>query len=91
MLHVSDPRVRLIKKEDSRLKAIASVTIDECFVIHDIKVVEGRDGFFLQMPNKKNLEGNYTDIVHPLNNETREQLKDLIMAEYEKEQAKAQE
>ena len=91
MLHVSDPRVRLIKKEDSRLKAIASVTIDECFVIHDIKVVEGRDGFFLQMPNKKNLEGNYTDIVHPLNNETREQLKDLIMAEYEKEQAKVQE
>lgn len=91
MLHVSDPRVRLIRKEDSRLKAIASVTIDECFVIHDIKVVEGRDGFFLQMPNKKNLEGNYTDIVHPLNNETREQLKELIMAEYEKELAKGQE
>ena len=73
-----------IAKEELKLRAVASITIDECFVIHDIKVIDGKDGLFISMPSRKTPDGEFKDIVHPLNTETREEIRDLILAEYEK-------
>lgn len=83
-LKISDVRIRIVKKDDNKLKAVASITIDECFVVHDIKVIEGREGLFISMPSRKTPDGEYKDIVHPINTETREQIRDAILAAYEK-------
>ncbi len=69
---ISDVRVRIVQKEDIKLKAVASITIDDCFVIHDIKVIEGNDGYFVAMPSRKTSDGEYKDIAHPINTETRQ-------------------
>lgn len=82
-MKISDVRVRLVKKDENRLKAVASITIDECFVVHDIKVIDGKDGYFISMPSRKTPDGEYKDIVHPINTETREQIKDAILVAYE--------
>ncbi len=74
----------MVSKEEAKLKAVASITIDECFVVHDIKVISGKDGLFISMPSRKTPEGEYKDIVHPINTETREMIKDAIMAAYDK-------
>ncbi len=71
-MKISDIRIRLVDKDDSKLKAVASITIDDCFVVHDIKVIEGKDGYFISMPSKKTPDGEYKDIAHPINTETRE-------------------
>ena len=81
-------RVRLVS--DEKLKAVDSITIDECFVVHDIKVINGRDGLFISMPNRKTPEGEYKDIVHPINTATREELKKTILDAYEAETNKAE-
>ncbi len=78
-MKISDIRIRLVDKEDSKLKAVASITIDDCFVVHDIKVIEGKDGFFISMPSKKTPDGEYKDIVHPINTETRESISAQII------------
>ena len=83
-MKITDVRVRIVKKDDSKLKAVASVTIDNCFVVHDVKIIEGTDDYFIAMPSKKTPEGEYKDIVHPLNSETRALLKDAILAEFKK-------
>ncbi len=83
-MKITDIRIRIVKKDDNKLKAVASLTIDDCFAVHDIKVIDGNQGLFIAMPSRKTPEGNYKDIVHPLNTETREQIKELILAEYEK-------
>ena len=85
-MKISDIRVRIIKKDDNKLKAVASLTIDDCFVVHDIKVIEGNQGYFIAMPSRKTLDGEYKDIVHPLNTETREQISSAVLSAYEKEQ-----
>ena len=74
-------------KEDSKLKAVASFTIDNAFVIHDVKIIEGNNGNFIAMPSKQAPSGEYRDIVHPLNTETREQISSAILAAYEQEKA----
>ena len=74
-------------KDDSKLKAVASFTIDNAFVIHDVKIIEGNNGNFIAMPSKQAPSGEYRDIVHPLNTETREQISSAILAAYEKEKA----
>lgn len=74
----------MVSKEEAKLKAVASITIDECFVVHDIKVISGKDGLFISMPSRKTPEGEYKDIVHPINTETREMIKDAIMVAYDK-------
>ena len=74
-------------KDDSKLKAIASFTIDEAFVVHDVKIIEGTNGNFIAMPSKQAPSGEYKDIVHPRNTETREQISAAILAAYEKEKA----
>ena len=83
-MKITDIRIRIVKKDDNKLKAVASLTIDDCFAVHDIKVIDGNQGLFIAMPSRKTPEGNYKDIVHPLNTETRENIKELILAEYEK-------
>ena len=88
-MNISEVRIRFVKKDDSKLKAVASITIDDCFVVHDIKVIDGNQGLFIAMPSRKTPEGSYKDIVHPLNTETREHIKELILAEYEKALAEA--
>lgn len=84
-MNISDVRIRLAQREDSKLKAVASITIDNCFVVHDIKIIEGTESLFIAMPSRKTNEGDYKDIAHPLNTETRETLKTLILAAYEAE------
>ena len=84
MLNITDIRIRLVKKEDSKLKAVASMTIDGCFVIHDIKVVEGNNGCFVPMPSRKTPDGEFKDIAHPIDTPTRQLIDSSVLAAYEK-------
>ncbi len=84
-MKITDVRVRLVSKEDAKLKAVASITIDDCLVVHDIKVINGREGMFISMPSRKTPDGEYKDIVHPINTETREELKKAVLDAYEQE------
>ena len=81
-MQVTDVRIRVIDK-DSKMKAVASVTFDDCFVVHDIKVIEGEKGLFIAMPSKKALDGEYRDIAHPINSGTRERIQNIILEKYE--------
>jgi stage V sporulation protein G len=84
-MKITDVRVRLVKKDDTKLKAVASITFDECFVVHDIKVIEGANGPFIAMPSKKTGENEHKDIAHPINTQTREELISTILDAYQKE------
>ena len=88
-MKISDVRVRIVQKEDIKLKAVASITIDDCFVIHDIKVIEGNDGYFVAMPSRKTSDGEYKDIAHPINTETRQMVIDAVLDAFKNELAKA--
>ena len=90
-MKITDVRVRIVKKDDSKLKAVASVTFDECFVIHDIKVIEGNEGYFIAMPSRKTNDGEYKDIAHPIKTETREELIKVILDAFEAEKARPHE
>lgn len=90
-MKITDVRVRIVKKDDSKLKAVASVTFDDCFVVHDIKVIEGTEGYFIAMPSRKTNDGEYKDIAHPINTETREELIKIILNAFEEEKAKPSE
>lgn len=81
-MKIGDVRIREVRNTDGKLKAVASITIDDCFVVHDIKIFEREDGFAIAMPSRKTSDGKYKDIAHPLNTETRELLQDMILAEY---------
>lgn len=83
-MKISDVRIKKIDKEDSKLRGVASVTIEDCFVVHDIKIIEGKEELFIAMPSRKNKEGEYRDIVHPINAETREYISKLLLEAYEK-------
>ncbi|HIU78637.1 MAG TPA: septation regulator SpoVG [Candidatus Avilachnospira avicola] len=82
-MEITDVRVRKIDKE-GRLKGMASVTFDDLFVVHDIKIVDGDHGLFIAMPSRRSKEGGYRDIAHPINPDMRQLLQDLILAEFEK-------
>ena len=90
-MKISDVRVRIVKKDDSKLKAVASVTFDDCFVVHDIKVIEGNEGHFIAMPSRKTNDGEYKDIAHPIKTEMRESIISAILQAFEVEKAKPQE
>ena len=90
-MNITDIRIRLVTKDESKLKAVASFTIDNAFVVHDVKVIDGNNGLFIAMPSKQSPGGEYRDIVHPLNTETREQISSAILAAYEKEKSAPQE
>ncbi len=87
-MKISNVRIGLIKKEDSKIKAVGSMTIEDCFVVHDIKVIEGQDEYFIAMPSRKASDGEYKDIVHPINTETRQQIINLILDAFKEEKAK---
>lgn len=90
-MKITDVRVRMVKKEDSKLKAVASVTFDDCFVVHDIKVIEGNEGCFIAMPSRKTADGEYKDVAHPIKTETREEIIKSVLSAFEEEKARAQE
>ena len=79
---ITDIRVRHVNSE-GRMKAVASVTFDDAFVVHDIKIIEGTDRLFIAMPSRKTPDGEYKDIAHPINTEMREALSDAILAKYD--------
>ena len=81
-MQVTDVRVRMVSK-DSKMKAVVSVTFDNEFVVHDIKVIEGEKGLFIAMPSRKASDGEYRDIAHPINSNTREKIQNLILEKYE--------
>ena len=86
-MKITDVRIRFVKKDDSKLKAVASITIDDCFVIHDIKIIEGNEGYFIAMPSRKTGEGEYKDIAHPINTETRQEVIDAVLEAYKNQLA----
>lgn len=88
-MNITDIRVRLAKNDGGKLKAVASITIDSCFAVHDIKIINGNSGPFIAMPSRKTPEGEFKDIAHPINPETRAMISDAILAAYE-EQLKVQ-
>ena len=81
-MQITDVRVRKVAKE-GKLKAVVSITMDEEFVVHDIKVIEGEKGLFIAMPSTKALDGEYRDIAHPINSDTRERIQNVILKKYE--------
>ena len=82
-MRITDVRVRKMT-QDSKMKAIVSITLDDEFVVHDIKVIEGEKGLFIAMPSKKANDGEYRDIAHPINSETRDKIQTIILDSYEK-------
>ena len=81
-MQITDVRIRKVAKE-GKMKAVVSITIDNEFVVHDIKVIEGEKGLFIAMPSKKALDGEYRDIAHPINSDTRNMIQTLILEQYE--------
>ena len=81
-MKITSVTVRKEEKENSRMKGKASVTIDDCFVIHDIRIIEGEDGLFIAMPSRQKANGEYRDVAHPINKETRKMFEDAIFDAY---------
>jgi stage V sporulation protein G len=80
--------VRITLRDEPKLKAFANITLDDCFVIRGLKIIEGVNGYFISMPSRKGKDGTYRDIAHPINNETRERIETVILEEYKNELAK---
>lgn len=87
-MNITDVRLRKVG-EEGKLKAIASVTFDDEFVVHDIKVIDGQNGLFIAMPSRKIGNGEFRDVAHPLSSETRNRIRDAIFEEYEKAEDEA--
>ncbi len=83
-MKISSVNVRKITKENSRLKGIASVLIDDAFAIHDIRIIDGDNGLFIAMPSRKKATGDYKDVCHPINQEVRDAFAKAIFDEYNK-------
>lgn len=81
-MNITDVRVRKVAKQ-GKMRAIVSITLDNEFVVHDIKVIEGDKGLFIAMPSKKSVDGEYRDIAHPINSDTRRLLQDTILKAYD--------
>ena len=81
-MQITDIRIRSVEKEGT-MKAVVSITIDDEFVVHDIKIIEGEKGMFIAMPSRKAADGEYRDIAHPINTATRERLQSMILSKYQ--------
>ena len=81
-MNITDVRVRKVAKE-GKMKAVVSITIDDEFVVHDIKVIEGEKGLFIAMPSRKATDGEYRDIAHPINSATRDRIQRIILDKYD--------
>ena len=86
-MKITSVNVRKIEKEGSRMKGIASVLLDECFAVHDIRIIEGDNGLFIAMPSRKSTDGEYRDIAHPINTQTRDRIQSIVLEAYEKAEA----
>jgi len=86
-MNITEVRVSL--REDAKLKAFASITLDNCFVIRGLKIIEGKTGTFVAMPSRKRKDGEYQDIAHPINNEARDEMERIVLAEYRRELERA--
>lgn len=84
-LKITSVNVRKVEKEGSRMKGIASILIDECFAVHDIRIIDGDSGLFIAMPSRKTATGGYRDIAHPIDAECRKVMEDAILEVYNKE------
>ena len=82
-MKITDVRIRKVTKE-GKMRAVVSITLDEVFVVHDIKVIEGEKGMFIAMPSKKASDGEYRDIAHPINSETRDMIQKTVLDAYDK-------
>ena len=82
-MEITDVRIRKVSDE-GKMKAIVSITFDDEFVVHDVKIIEGQNGLFIAMPSRKMGEGDFRDIAHPLDSETRNKIREAIFEEYEK-------
>lgn len=82
-MNITDVRVRPMDKADSNMKAVASITIDGEFVVHDIKVIQGNNKLFVAMPSKKDGNGDFKDIAHPINTATRTKIQGAVLTKYE--------
>ena len=87
-MNISDIRIKIVEAT-GKLKAVASITIDGCFVVHDIKILEGNRGLFVMMPSRKSADGLYKDVAHPINTETREMLKTVLVKAYSDKMAES--
>lgn len=76
--------VKVFPIQEEKLKAFVSIVFDHCFMINDIKIIQGRDGLFISMPSRKKKNGEFKDVAHPLNNETRRMIEDRVLAEYDR-------
>ena len=83
-MQITDIRIRKVEKE-GKMKAVVSITIDDEFVVHDIKVIEGEKGLFIAMPSRKANDREYRDIAHPINSATRENIQNMILKKYKTE------
>lgn len=81
-MQITDIRIRRISKE-GKMKAVVSITFDNAFVVHDIKIIEGEKGLFIAMPSRKAADGEYRDIAHPINSETRDTVQSMVLSRYE--------
>ena len=85
-MQITDIRIRKVEKE-GKMKAVVSITIDNEFVVHDIKIIEGEKGLFIAMPSRKAADGEYRDIAHPINSDTRDRIQKLILEKYQETMA----
>lgn len=76
--------VKVFPIQEEKLKAFVSIVFDHCFMVNDIKIIQGRDGLFISMPSRKKKNGEFKDVAHPLNNETRRMIEDKVLGEYER-------
>ncbi|MBQ8234317.1 MAG: septation regulator SpoVG [Bacilli bacterium] len=81
-MEITSVNVRKVEKEDSRMKGIASILIDDCFAVHDIRIIEGDNGLFIAMPSRKTATGGYRDIAHPINKDVRAKFEEKILEAY---------
>jgi len=83
-MEITEVKVYPVRKPDDKLKAFVTIILDDCFVIRDLKVINGNSGLFVAMPSRKKADGTYADIAHPLNSEMRQQMEEIVIGEYNK-------
>lgn len=84
-MRITDVRIRKVAKDGGKMRAFVSITLDDEFVVHDIKIIEGEKGLFIAMPSRRMADGEYRDIAHPINSETRTLIQNTILEQYQKE------
>lgn len=83
-MEITEVKVYPVRKQDDKLKAFVTIVLDDCFVIRDLKIINGNSGMFVAMPSRKKTDGTYADIAHPLNSGMRQKMEDVVLKEYDK-------